>query len=211
MGSSNALARLYAAGVSLWLDDLHDRRARASSLKDLIATNHIVGVIANHASFQAAFQDDIRRDRQVRELAARGVTVDDIVCGLITDDVRDTTDMFSAAYSRTRGLDGRVSLGVDPRLADDTAATIEQALELFQVIQRNNILISVPATQAGLPVITAITAKGISVNATLIFSLERYSAVMDAYLTGLEQAKTQGHDLSQIRSLGIHFDFLSRC
>ena len=152
-------------------------------------------------TFQNAFQDHAAYHQRIRELANRGATIDSIVRVLITDDVRDATDLFSEVYCQSRGLDGRVSIAVDPRLAHDTDATIEQAEQLFNIIDRNNILIEIPATLPGLAAITAVTAKGISVNVTLIFSPEQYTAVMEAYLTGLEQAKLNGHNLSQIRSV----------
>ena len=193
------------AGVSLWLDDLSRQRLQSGNLKDLIEKDHIVGVTTNPSIFQAALKDGASYQKQISELAARGAGVDDTVREVTTDDVRDATDLFSAVYTRTKGVDGRVSIEVDPRLAHDTAGTIAQAQELFKIVDRNNLLIKIPATLAGLPAITAVIAEGISVNVTLIFSLERYRAVMDAYLTGLEQAKEAGHDLSQIHSVASFF------
>jgi transaldolase len=187
--------------VSLWLDDLSRRRLQTGSLKKMIAASHIVGVTSNPATFRTALQDGVAYQQQIQQLAARGADLDTIVGAITTDDVRDATDLFSAVYSRTRGADGRVSVGVDPRLAYDATATIEQAQELFEIICRNNILIDIPATLPGLSAITEVTARGISVNATLVSSLERYSAVMEAYLAGLEQAQSSGRDLSQIRSV----------
>lgn len=194
-------SRLSAAGVSLWLNDLSRRRLQSGSLKNLITTKRIVGVTTDPVTFHNAFQDHAAYDQRIRELASRGATIDSIVRVLITDDVRDATDLFSEVYCQSRGLDGRVSIAVDPRLAHDTEATIEQAEQLFEIIDRNNILIEIPATQPGLAAITAVTARGISVNATLIFAPEQYTAVMDAYVTGLELARLNGHNLSQIRSV----------
>ena len=202
---NDALADLSAAGVSLWLDDLSRQRLQSGNLKDLIEKDHVVGVTTNPSIFQAALKDGASYQQQIGELAARGADVDDIVRATTTDDVRDATDLFSAVYTRTKGVDGRVSIEVDPRLAHDTAATIAQAQELFKIVDRNNLLIKIPATLAGLPAITAVIAEGISVNVTLIFSLDRYKAVMDAYLTGLEQAKEAGRDLSQIHSVASFF------
>ena len=124
---------------------------------------------------------------------------------MTTDDVRDACDLFTATFEAVRAVDGRVSIEVDPRLAHDTAATIAQAQELSKIVDRPNVLIKIPATLAGLPAITAVIAEGISVNVTLIFSLDRYKAVMDAYLAGLEQAKEGGHDISQIHSVASFF------
>jgi transaldolase len=203
--TTGPLAELSAAGVSLWLDDLSRQRLQSGNLRDLIANENIVGVTTNPSIFQAALKDGASYQQQIRELAARGADVDDVVRTTTTDDVRDATDLFSAIYTRTHGVDGRVSIEVDPRLAHDTTATIEQAQELFKIVDRNNVLIKIPATLAGLPAITAVIAEGISVNVTLIFSLDRYTAVMDAYLAGLEQAKANGHNLAQIHSVASFF------
>jgi transaldolase len=203
--TTDPLSQLSDSGVSLWLDDLSRHRLRSGSLKELIATKRVVGVTTDPTTFQTALQDDAGYRQQISELAARGATVDDILWALMTDDVRDASDLFSAVYSRTHGVDGRVCICGDPRLAYEIDATIEQAQELFKVIERNNILITIPATLPGLHAITAAVATGISVNASLIFSLERYSAVMDAYQAGLEQAISSGHDLSQIHSVATFF------
>ena len=177
----------------------------SGNLKALITDQHIVGVTTNPSIFQAALTDGASYQRQIAELAARGANVDDTVRVVTTDDVRDATDLFSGVYSRTGGVDGRVSIEVDPRLAHDTEATIAQAQELFKIVDRANVLIKIPATLAGLPAITAVIAEGISVNVTLIFSLDRYRAVMDAYLAGLEQAAANGHQLSDIHSVASFF------
>ena len=203
--TNNPLADLSQAGVSLWLDDLSRQRLQSGNLKDLIEKDHIVGVTTNPSIFQAALKDGASYQKQISELAARGAGVDDTVREVTTDDVRDATDLFGAVYTRTKGVDGRVSIEVDPRLAHDTTGTIAQAQELFKIVDRTNLLIKIPATLAGLSAITAVIAEGISVNVTLIFSLERYRAVMDAYLTGLEQAKEANRDLSQIHSVASFF------
>ncbi len=203
--TNNSLADLSAAGVSLWLDDLSRQRLQSGNLKQLIADKHIVGVTTNPSIFQAALKDGASYQKQLDELAARGAGVDDTVREVTTDDVRDACDLFTATFEDSHHVDGRVSIEVDPRLAHDTEGTIAQAQELAKIVDRPNVLIKIPATLAGLPAITAVTAEGISVNVTLIFSLERYAAVMDAYLTGLEQAKSNGHDLSQIHSVASFF------
>jgi transaldolase len=203
--TTKPLAELSTEGVSIWLDDLSRQRLQSGNLKQLITESYIVGVTTNPSIFQAALKDGASYQQQIRELAARGADVDDVVRTTTTDDVRDATDLFSAIYTRTHGVDGRVSIEVDPRLAHDTTATIEQAQELFKIVDRNNVLIKIPATLAGLPAITAVIAEGISVNVTLIFSLDRYTAVMDAYLAGLEQAKANGHNLAQIHSVASFF------
>jgi transaldolase len=162
-------------------------------------------VTTNPSIFQAALTGGASYQQQISEMASRGADVDDVVRTTTTDDVRSATDLFSGIYSRTGGVDGRVSIEVDPRLAHDTEGTIAQALELFKIVDRANVLIKIPATLAGLPAITAVIAEGISVNVTLIFSLDRYRAVMDAYLAGLEQATANGQQLADIHSVASFF------
>ena len=203
--SNSPLADLSAAGVSLWLDDLSRQRLQSGNLKNLIADEHIVGVTTNPSIFQVALKDGASYQQQIGELAARGAGVDDIVRATTTDDVRDACDLFTAVFNSSGHVDGRVSIEVDPRLAHDTAATIAQAQELAKIVDRPNVLIKIPATLAGLPAITAVIGEGISVNVTLIFSLERYKAVMAAYIAGLEQARSSGHDISQIHSVASFF------
>jgi transaldolase len=203
--TTGPLADLTAAGVSLWLDDLSRQRLQSGNLKNLIATENIVGVTTNPSIFQAALKDGASYQKQIGELAARGADVDDTVREVTTDDVRDACDLFNATFEASNHVDGRVSIEVDPRLAHDTEGTVAQARELHKIVDRPNVLIKIPATLAGLPAIAAATAEGISVNVTLIFSLDRYKAVMDAYISGLEQAKEGGHDLSQIHSVASFF------
>ncbi|GGL93997.1 transaldolase [Nakamurella endophytica] len=202
---TDPLADLAAAGVSLWLDDLSRQRLHSGNLAEIIRTKHVVGVTTNPSIFQAALADGASYQQQVSELAARGADVDDVVRAATTDDVRDACDLFLPLYQQTNGVDGRVSIEVDPRLAHDTDGTIAQAQELAKIVDRPNVLIKIPATVEGLPAITAVLAEGISVNVTLIFSLDRYAAVIDAHLAGLEQAQANGHDLSKIHSVASFF------
>ena len=203
--STGPLAELSAAGVSLWLDDLSRQRLQSGNLAELIKNKDIVGVTTNPSIFAAALKDGASYQKQISELAARGAGVDDTVREVTTDDVRDAADLFTAVFSASGHVDGRVSIEVDPRLANDAEATIAQAQELAKIVDRPNVLIKIPATLAGLPAITAVIAEGISVNVTLIFSLERYGAVIDAYLDGLEQARSSGHDISEIHSVASFF------
>ncbi|HYN71081.1 MAG TPA: transaldolase [Nakamurella sp.] len=203
--SPGPLAELSAAGVSLWLDDLSRQRLQSGNLAELIKSKHIVGVTTNPSIFAAALKDGASYQKQISELAARGADVDDTVREVTTDDVRDAADLFTGVFTTSGHVDGRVSIEVDPRLANDTDATIAQAQELAKIVDRPNVLIKIPATLAGLPAITAVIAEGISVNVTLIFSLERYGEVVDAYLDGLEQAKSSGHDISEIHSVASFF------
>ena len=199
------LQDLAANGVSVWLDDLSRDRIRSGNLADLVATRGIVGVTTNPSIFQAALSEGSAYDDQVDELAAAGAGVDDAVFALTTSDVRDACDVLAPVYERTDGRDGRVSIEVDPRLAHDTARTVEQAVELAEAVDRPNVFIKIPATIEGLPAISQVIARGISVNVTLIFSLDRYRAVMNAFLTGLEQAREHGVDVSGIRSVASFF------
>ena len=199
------LAALSAAGVSVWLDDLSRERLQTGNLQNLIDTRSVVGVTTNPSIFQAALSKGTAYDAQVKELAERGADVDATIRTVTTDDVRNACDVLAKAYEATDGVDGRVSIEVDPRLAHDTDKTILQAIELWKIVDRPNLLIKIPATLAGLPAITAVIAEGISVNVTLIFSVERHKAVMDAYLDGLEKAKEAGHELSRIHSVASFF------
>jgi transaldolase len=199
------LAALSAAGVSVWLDDLSRDRLNTGNLQQLIDTRSVVGVTTNPTIFQGAMSKGHAYEAQIAELAERGADVDAAIRTMTTDDVRGGCDVLRPQYESSAGVDGRVSIEVDPRLANDTDKTILQAIELWKIVDRPNLLIKIPATLAGLPAITAVLAEGISVNVTLIFSVERHRAVMDAYLAGLEAAKAGGHDLSKIHSVASFF------
>jgi transaldolase len=199
------LAALSAEGVSVWLDDLSRERLQTGNLQNLIDTRSIVGVTTNPSIFQAALSKGDAYDGQVKELAERGADVDATIRTVTTDDVRNACDLFAKAYEASGGVDGRVSIEVDPRMAHDTDKTILQAIELWKIVDRPNVLIKIPATKDGLPAITSVIAEGISVNVTLIFSVERHELVIDAYLEGLEKAKQAGHDLSRIHSVASFF------
>ncbi|MDN3496719.1 transaldolase [Planococcus sp. APC 4015] len=203
---STPTQQLSDAGVSIWLDDLSRSRITSGNLAELIETRNVVGVTTNPSIFQAAIGGGAEAyDAQIAELAKAGADVDEAIFSATTDDVRDASDIFLPLYQSTKGVDGRVSIEVSPDLAHDTDATIAQAKELHAAVGRENVLIKIPATKAGLPAITAVIGAGISVNVTLIFSLERYSAVIDAYLHGLEQAQAAGHDLAGIHSVASFF------
>ncbi|AQA24107.1 transaldolase [Rhodococcus sp. MTM3W5.2] len=199
------LAALSQAGVSVWLDDLSRGRLESGNLAALVREKSVVGVTTNPTIFQGAITKGHEYTIQLKELAGRGANVDDTVRALTTDDVRDACDVLAPQFEASAGVDGRVSIEVDPRLAHETDATVAQAIELWKIVDRPNLLIKIPATLAGLPAITRVIAEGISVNVTLIFSVERHRAVMDAYLAGLEAAKAAGHDLSQIHSVASFF------
>ncbi|MFV2011177.1 MULTISPECIES: transaldolase [unclassified Micromonospora] len=202
---TDRLGELTAAGVAVWLDDLSRQRLSTGNLDQLRREKHVAGVTTNPTIFAAALADADEYNWQLRDLAARGVSVDEAVRMLTTYDVRWGCDVMRPAYETSGGVDGRVSIEVDPRLAYRTAETVAEAKALWWLVDRPNLFIKIPATEAGLPAITATLAEGISVNVTLIFSLDRYSAVMDAFLAGLEQAKANGHDLTTIGSVASFF------
>ncbi len=202
---TDALKRLSDEGVAIWLDDLSRKRITSGNLAELIDDSHVVGVTTNPSIFQKAISGGDGYQQQVADLAARKVTVEEAIRMITTADVRDAADILRPVFDATDGQDGRVSIEVDPRLAHSTAATIAEAKQLAWLVDRPNTLIKIPATKAGLPAITEVIGLGISVNVTLIFSLERYRAVMDAYLSGLEKAKAAGQDLSKIRSVASFF------
>jgi transaldolase len=204
MSNTNTQA-LSDAGVSIWLDDLSRERITTGDLKSLIEEKNVVGVTTNPSIFAAALQHGPSYATQIEALAERGATAEEAVFEITTDDVREACDLFSGMCSFSKGVDGRVSIEVDPRLARDTAGTIAEAKKLHDVVDRSNVHIKIPATVEGLEAITATLAEGISVNVTLIFSLERYRAVINAFMSGLEQAKDNGHDLSRIHSVASFF------
>ncbi len=203
MGSP--LSDLSEAGVSIWLDDLSRERLVSGNLASLVAEHEVVGVTTNPTIFAAALSDGERYDAQVAALTAAGAGVDEVITELTTDDVRDACDVLADVAARTGGVDGRVSIEVAPTLAFDTEATLESARRLWHKVDRTNLLIKIPATREGLPAVTAALADGVSVNVTLIFGLEQYRAVMEAYLLGLEQALVNGHDLATLHSVASFF------
>lgn len=203
MTNNSNLKTLSEAGVSIWLDDLSRQRIKSGNLAELIENYELVGVTSNPTIFAKALSNaDDYRD-QVRDLAARNASVDDAVREITTADVRDAADVLRNVYEA--GNDGRVSLEVDPRLAHDTERTVAEAVDLWKTVDRPNLMVKIPATIEGLTAITRTLAEGVSVNVTLIFSVDRYNDVIDAYMAGLEQAKANGHDISKIASVASFF------
>ncbi|MGH8774683.1 MAG: transaldolase [Jiangellaceae bacterium] len=202
---TDALRQLSAEGVAIWLDDLSRERLTTGNLQQLVDTRYVVGVTSNPTIFQAAITKSTLYDDQLSTHARQGSDADAAVRDMTTDDVRAACDLLAPVAERTGGLDGRVSLEVDPRLANETGATIAQAHDLWAEVDRPNLFIKVPATKAGLPAITAATADGISVNVTLIFTIDRYGEVMDAYQTGLERRLAAGQALDGIESVASFF------
>ena len=199
------LAQLSALGVAVWLDDISRERLVTGGLADLVARRHVVGVTSNPTIFAHAVSQGSSYDDQLAGLAARGIGADEAGRMVTTYDVRWACDVLRPAWEASGGVDGRVSLEVDPRLAHDTTATIAEARALWWMLDRPNAYIKIPATREGLPAITQCLSEGISINVTLIFSLQRYRGVVDAFLAGLEQADANGQDLSKITSVASFF------
>jgi len=199
------LAELSAAGVSIWLDDLSRVRLASGTLAGLIRDRHVVGVTSNPTIFAAAIAGSDLYDEQIRDLAARGVGVDEATRMITTFDVRWACDVLRPVYNATDGVDGRVSIEVDARLARHTGNTVAEARALWWLVDRPNLFIKIPATEAGVAAIAPCLAEGISINVTLIFSLQRYAAVVDAFLDGMERAAAAGRDLSQLASVASFF------
>ncbi len=202
---TDPLAALSDAGVSIWLDDLSRERLVSGSLAGLAARDHVVGVTTNPAIFARAITSSDAYHAQVRDLSARGVDVGEALRALTTFDVRWACDVLRPVYDTTEGVDGRVSIEVDPRLARDTEATIAEARALWWAVDRPNLLVKIPAARQGLPAITACLAEGISINITLIFSLQRFEQVTDAFLDGMERARQARRDLPSIGSVASFF------
>jgi len=202
---TNPLAQLAANGVSIWLDDLSRTRIRSGQLKELISSRSVSGVTTNPTIFAGALSKGDGYGDQVAELAASGADAAKAVFEITTQDVAEACDIFADVYRDTKGFDGRVSIEVEPGLAHDAAGTAKQAKELFAKVNRENVMIKIPATKNGLAAITETIASGISVNVTLIFSLQRYRDVIAAYIAGVEQAKANGHDISKIHSVASFF------
>jgi transaldolase len=205
MTENTPTAALSVLGTSIWLDDLSRDRINSGGLQKLIAERNVVGVTTNPTIFASALAKGEAYDAQVAQLAAAGKTVTEAVFEITTEDVANASDIFRSVYDSTGGQDGRVSIEVEPGFAHDAAATSNQAKQLWTKVDRPNVLIKIPATIEGLEAITETIGSGISVNVTLIFSLERHREVINAYLTGLEQAKAAGRDLSTIHSVASFF------
>ncbi len=202
---NDRLQALSDAGVSIWLDDLSRERIESGNLAELIRDSNVVGVTTNPTIFAAALSKGEKYADQVEELKAAGADVDEAVFEITTTDVQQACDIFRDVYDATGGVDGRVSIEVEPGMARDTEATVAMAKKLWERVDRPNLLIKIPATEEGLPAIARTIGQGISVNVTLIFSLDRYRGVMDAYLEGLETAAAEGRDLSGIHSVASFF------
>ncbi len=202
---SDVLRELTEAGVSVWLDDISRDRLRTGNLETLVKDFHVRGVTSNPTIFAHAVSKGNAYEDQVKDLALRGVSVEEAMRMIMTYDIRWACDVLRPVYDESDGVDGRVSIEVDPRVARETAKTVAEAKQLWWLVDRPNLFIKIPATAAGIPAITETLAEGISVNVTLIFSLERYGEVIDAFMAGLEQAAGNGHDISRLGSVASFF------
>jgi len=202
---TSPLAQVAANGVSIWLDDLSRTRISSGALADLIKSRNVVGVTTNPTIFAQSIGKGEGYESQVAELAHSGATAAEAIFEITTKDVADACDIFAGVYSASNGFDGRVSIEVEPGLANDTSGTVAQAKELFAKVNRENVMIKIPATRAGLAAITEVISNGISVNVTLIFSLQRYRQVIEAYKVGIALALAAGKDLSKIHSVASFF------
>ncbi|HVS67783.1 MAG TPA: transaldolase [Mycobacteriales bacterium] len=202
---TDPLKQLSDAGVAIWLDDLSRERLVGGGLATLVRDSHVVGITTNPTIFQKAISGSEIYDQQVHDLATRKVQVEEALRVVTAYDVREACDVLRAAYDASDGVDGRVSIEVSPALAHDTEATIAEARALWWLVDRPNLFIKIPATEAGLPAIAQVLSEGISVNVTLIFALERYGKVIDAFFDGVERARVAGHDLSKLGSVASFF------
>ena len=202
----NRLEQLHAAGVSIWLDTLSRDLLDSGAFATLVADDAVTGATSNPTIFAKAITGSHRYDEQLRALVADGLRApQELFLQLALDDVRRAADLLRPAYEASDGRDGFVSFECTPDLADDTRATVDQALELWERLARPNVMIKVPATDAGIPAIEELTARGVNVNITLLFSLARYEQVIDAYMTGLERRVAAGQPVGAIASVASFF------
>ena len=194
----------FQCGQSPWIDDLRRSYVETEELDQLI-TNGVRGLTSNPTIMAKSIESGTDYDPQFQSLIKAGKTINETYWEMVLFDVRGALEKLLAVYEESHGKDGFVSVEVEPSLAHDTQGTIEAARWLSKTIDAPNLLVKIPATKEGLPAIEEMIAEGISINATLIFSLDRYSAVMDAYINGLERYAASGQDLSKINSVASFF------
>jgi transaldolase len=202
---TNPLEDLTAAGVSIWLDDLSRQLLTTGALHRLVKDRHVVGITSNPTIFANAIGGSDDYTDQIRELGQGGTGSAEVLRLLTVADVRSACDVLRPVYDATDSIDGRVSIEVDPRLAHDADQAIAEARQLWRLVDRPNLFVKIPATQAGLPAIAQCLAEGISINVTLIFSLQRYAEVIETFLDGMERALIAGRDLSTLMSVASFF------
>ena len=202
---TNPVHDLHALKQSIWYDNIERKLLQNGELAAMINDGIIRGITSNPSIFKKAIANSSDYDEALKPMAWSGLDSEKIFFELAIEDIRAATDLFAPLYEESKGGDGYVSLEVSPFLADDTESTIKQAKWLWETVDRPNLMIKIPATIAGLPAITAAIASGINVNVTLIFSNERYAAVVDAYLAGLEQRLAAGLPVDHIASVASFF------
>jgi transaldolase len=201
----NATLKLLHAGQSVWYDNIQRSLLKNGELEGMITRGEIRGVTSNPTIFMNAVTKSTDYDASLAPLANAGLTPEQIFFALAIEDIQAAADLFLPLYQQSNGGDGYVSLEVSPYLANETTATLAQARELWERVKRPNLMIKIPATKAGLPAISEAIAAGFNINVTLIFSLERYAEVMDAYTAGLEKRQAQGLPLERIASVASFF------
>ncbi len=204
--NKNPLIGLKEIGQSVWLDNLSRKLIHSGELKRLIDEDGMSGITSNPTIFQKAISGSADYDSSLRRMIGKGVKDEkELFLGLAIEDVSDAADLLRPTSQSTNGLDGFVSIEVSPDLAYDTPATISEARRLFSTLGKKNILIKVPGTKQGLPVIEQLTGEGVNVNVTLLFSTERYEEVAEAYLKGLERRTSRGQPINEIASVASFF------
>lgn len=204
-----SLSKLSDAGVSIWLDDLSRERltpgGKAKHLSELISASHVVGVTTNPAIFSSAISSSPLYKEDILRFREAGLDTEEIIAELTCSDVKNACEIFRRTYEVSEGVDGRVSIEVDPRFARDTDSTIKQARYLWEKVNMPNLLIKVPATREGLPAIRQLISEGISVNVTIIFSVARYKEVLAAFISGITDRVSSGLPVSGIHSVASFF------
>jgi len=201
----NNSQKAYQLGQSIWYDNIQRKLLENGELSGMISDGLIYGVTSNPSIFNNAIAKTNDYDQDLIPLLEQGESAIEIFETLAVKDIQDACNMFSDLYHRTGGQDGFVSLEVNPTLAEDTAGTIKEAMRLWALVDRPNLMVKIPATQAGIPAIKEVISNGVNVNVTLIFSQDRYEKVMDAYLSGLEARVARGEPLDHIASVASFF------
>ncbi|MBI3768263.1 MAG: transaldolase [Deltaproteobacteria bacterium] len=202
---TNPLIELQRLGQSPWHDNIRRNLLTTGALKRMVDDGDITGLTSNPTIFEQAIAAGDDYDAQIRSLARQGKSVDEIFDALAIKDIGDAADVFAPVYHRTEGADGFVSIEVAPRYANDTARTIDEAHRLWSAVRKPNLMVKIPATAAGVPAIEECIADGLNINVTLIFGLDRYDAVMNAYLTGLARRRAAGKAIDRISSVASFF------
>lgn len=203
--ATNPLVELQRLGQSPWHDNIRRELLTSGKLRKMVEDGDVTGLTSNPTIFEQAIAQSRDYDEALAELARAGRSAEEIFDALSVEDIRGAADVFGPIFARTGGADGYVSIEVAPRFARDTQATVAEARRLWALVDRPNLMVKIPATREGVPAVAQCIAAGININVTLIFSLERYGEVMDAYLEGLEERARRGGDLSHVASVASFF------